>query len=290
MPGASGWPCRCRHLRRPHQRAAEHALDLLARQPPGRSSIGASKHPTMVDSTPTSTAPPSTIRSIRPARSLCTWAAVVGETWPDRLADGATTGPPNARRMSRATGWAGTRIATVSSPAVARSATAQSAVLGSTSVSGPGQNASASRGRRRSKRAIRRAACEIADMGDQRIEGGPALGLVEPRDRGRIGGIGAKAVDGLGRERDQPALGQARARQRPRRPRRRAKSAFSGPHSRGLISSIRLLAVRETQGYKPRSCRSVAQPGRALRSGRRIRTCDPCVPNAVLYRAEPHSD
>src|ERR1700726_1394956 len=27
----------------------------------------------------------------------------------------------------------------------------------------------------------------------------------------------------------------------------------------------------------------------AGRSGR-IRTCDPCVPNAVLYRAEPHSD
>src|SRR3569623_1302437 len=25
------------------------------------------------------------------------------------------------------------------------------------------------------------------------------------------------------------------------------------------------------------------------RSGR-MRTCDPCVPNAVLYRAEPHSD
>jgi hypothetical protein len=31
---------------------------------------------------------------------------------------------------------------------------------------------------------------------------------------------------------------------------------------------------------------------RAENSGRsgRIRTCDPCVPNAVLYRAEPHSD
>lgn len=29
-----------------------------------------------------------------------------------------------------------------------------------------------------------------------------------------------------------------------------------------------------------------------MKSGRsgRIRTCDPCVPNAVLYRAEPHSD
>src|SRR6266853_2371118 len=30
-------------------------------------------------------------------------------------------------------------------------------------------------------------------------------------------------------------------------------------------------------------------PGLYGRSGR-IRTCDPCVPNAVLYRAEPHSD
>ena len=29
--------------------------------------------------------------------------------------------------------------------------------------------------------------------------------------------------------------------------------------------------------------------GKSGRSGR-IRTCDPCVPNAVLYRAEPHSD
>ena len=46
-------------------------------------------------------------------------------------------------------------------------------------------------------------------MGDQRIEGGPALGLVEPGDRGRVGGVGAEAINGLGRERDQPALGQA---------------------------------------------------------------------------------
>src|ERR1700736_1156569 len=30
-------------------------------------------------------------------------------------------------------------------------------------------------------------------------------------------------------------------------------------------------------------------PMNSGRSGR-IRTCDPCVPNAVLYRAEPHSD
>ena len=45
-------------------------------------------------------------------------------------------------------------------------------------------------------------------MGDQGIEGRPALGLVDAGDRGRIGGVGAEAVDGLGRERDQPALGQ----------------------------------------------------------------------------------
>ena len=51
-------------------------------------------------------------------------------------------------------------------------------------------------------------------MGDQRIEGRPALGLVEAGDRGRIGGIGAEAIDGLGRERDQPALSQDTRRRR----------------------------------------------------------------------------
>ncbi len=165
----------------------------------------------MVDSTPTSTGPPSTIRSIRPARSLCTCAAVVGETCPDRLAEGATTGPPNARRMSRATAWAGTRIATVSSPAVARSATGQSFVFGSTSVSGPGQNACASARRLRVEAGNPHRCLDIPDMGDQRIERGPALGRIEMRDRGGIGGVGAEAIDGLGRERDQPALARTRA-------------------------------------------------------------------------------
>ena len=45
-------------------------------------------------------------------------------------------------------------------------------------------------------------------MGDQGIEGRPALGLVDAGDRGRIGGIGAEAIDGLGRKRDQAAFGQ----------------------------------------------------------------------------------
>ena len=48
-------------------------------------------------------------------------------------------------------------------------------------------------------------------MGDQRIEGRAALGLVKPGDRGRVGGIRAEAINGLGRERDQPALAKAAA-------------------------------------------------------------------------------
>ena len=190
---------RSQHARR--QRLAVVAVGILGQPLPARgrararspraagrraaAASAASKQPTMVDSTPTATGPPSTIRSIRPARSLCTWAAVVGETWPERLAEGATTGPPKARRMSRATGCAGIRIATVSRPAVARSATAQCSVFGSTSVSGPGQNASASARRGGVEAGDLPRGGDIADMGDQRVEGGPALGLVEAGDRGR---------------------------------------------------------------------------------------------------------
>ena len=48
----------------------------------------------------------------------------------------------------------------------------------------------------------------IVHMRDQRIEGRPALGGVEPRDRFAIGRIGAKAVDRLGRKRHQSAGAQ----------------------------------------------------------------------------------
>ena len=117
MPGASGCPLSLSASSGGCMSARPSTRSMSARgRPPGRSSIGWSKMPTMVDSTPTATAPPSTIRSIRPSRSLCTWAAMVGDTWPDRLADGATTGRPKTRRMSRATGCAGIRIATVSRP------------------------------------------------------------------------------------------------------------------------------------------------------------------------------
>ena len=72
---------------------------------PGRSSVTRpSMQARMVDSTPTGVGPPSMMRSIRPARSACTCSAVVGDTNPERFADGATTGFPNAARMAVATG------------------------------------------------------------------------------------------------------------------------------------------------------------------------------------------
>ena len=53
-------------------------------------------------------------------------------------------------------------------------------------------------------------------MGDQRIECRPALGLVEARDGAAVGGVGAEAVDGLGRKGDEPAGGKAAHRVRDR--------------------------------------------------------------------------
>ena len=163
----------------------------------------------MVDSTPTRVGPPSMMRSMRPPRSASTCCAVVGETWPERFAEGATTGlaegaqaaraPPDDR--ARAPRWCR------APPSQARRPGNQ-ASCGSTSVSGPGQNASASRAAAASKRARRRAAARIRNMRDQRIEGRPALGRIEPRHRRAVRRVRAEPVDGLGREGDQTARRQ----------------------------------------------------------------------------------
>ncbi len=245
MPGASGCALSLVGiLRRLRQRAAEHAFDLLARQ-----AAGAQQHRRLEAADDGGfDADRDRRRRRRSGRSAPRDRSARGPPWSARHdPTDWPMAPPPARRTRagspRATGCAGIRIATVSSPAVARSATAQSAVFGSTSVSGPGQNASASAVAWASKRRDLPRGGEIADMGDQRIEGRPALGLVEPGDRRRVGGIGAEAIDGLGRERDQPALGQAA--------RRRGHGGLAGgqnlrfqvQHSLGLTSSIRLLAV-----------------------------------------------
>ena len=77
------------------------------------------------------------------ARSTSSAVASAGE--PDRLALVAVSTPAGAQPAStRASGCPGTRTATVSRPAVTPGATAP-ARTGTTSVSGPGQNAAASR-------------------------------------------------------------------------------------------------------------------------------------------------
>ena len=95
-------------------------------------------------STPTGHGPLSTTAAIRPSSPAITCPAVVGDTAPDRLAEGAATGRPTARINASASACAGTRTANVSNPAPASSATGHVTRRGSTIVNGPGQNASAS--------------------------------------------------------------------------------------------------------------------------------------------------
>ena len=102
----------------------------------------------MVDSTPTVQAPPSSTAAIRPSRppsGSSTSAARVGLMRPEALAEGIASGTPAACITARASGWAGTLSPTLSSPAVTREAIPASGRSATTSVSGPGQNAAASR-------------------------------------------------------------------------------------------------------------------------------------------------
>ena len=115
---------------------------------PGRSSTGTPRvQSTMVDSIPTSQAPPSSTSSVSP-NSPATWAAVVGLTRPNLLALGADTPQTGgcscwqAASTAWATGWEGQRRPTLSWPPVeARAAWGR---RGRIRVSGPGQKASIS--------------------------------------------------------------------------------------------------------------------------------------------------
>ena len=114
---------------------------------------------------------------------------------------------PNARSSCCATGWPGTRTATVSWPPVMARSTA--GARRSTSVSGPGQNFSASAigGRRHRERpALERP--RMLDVDDQRMRGRPALQLEDLADGVGIRRVGAESVDRFGRERDDLAFAQ----------------------------------------------------------------------------------
>ena len=109
---------------------------------------------------------------------------------------------PKAASSARATGCAGARSATVSCPPVTAAGTI--ADFGNTSVSGPGQKASASRAAGSGTSAAQaRAAREIAEVHDERMARRPSLGGEDARNRRGIRSVGAESVDGFGRERDQ---------------------------------------------------------------------------------------
>ena len=106
---------------------------------------------------------------------------------------------------------AGTRMPMVGRPAVTIDAIPKSA----RARNDQGQRARpmrlGKRARRWSNTPIRSGGREVGNMDDQGIEGGPALGFVNPGDGLRIGRVGGEPVNRLGRDRDRLA-GQDQAR------------------------------------------------------------------------------
>ena len=186
-------------------------------RPPGRSSVGRRDRRRWSNSSRHWVGPPSRMRSMRPPRSASTCAAVVGETWPDRLADGATTGRPSAgeqiardrMRRARAPRWCRGRRSRDPRPGSPRA----SAAPASAGPARTPRRAALRRGRKRRERGAR--AARSATWAISGLNARPALRRIEPRDRRAVGGVGAEPVDGLGRERHQAAVRQ-HARGRPR--------------------------------------------------------------------------
>ena len=235
MPGASGWPLS----------ASGSSGGASSARPSTRSmSLRAAGRRGAAASAPRSSRRWSIRRRPRPARRrrsgrfarrdrlahAAPWSARHGPTgWP--------MAPPPARR--RRAGWRarpggrepGSRWCRARRWRARRPRNPP--ICGSTSVSGPGQNASASSVAVGIELGDPPGGGEIADMGDQRIERRPALGLIKPGDRGRRWW---RPRRGRRRSRSGTRPARPRPRQRPAAataPRRRAKSAFSGLNSQG---------------------------------------------------------
>ena len=99
---------------------------------------------TIVDSIPCMQGPPSITAFIRPDKSAITWGASVGLTFPERFAEGAATGPANVLSRRKATESDGTLTPSVGWLLDATDDSPESDWIGSTRVSGPGQNFDAS--------------------------------------------------------------------------------------------------------------------------------------------------
>ena len=203
MPGARRGP-----VSSPRTGPSTMASSASSGMPPGRNTEGGSTvRSTMVDSTPIVHGPPSRTRSTSSPRSARTCSAVVGLTWPKRLAEGAAMPPPNASSTASVNGWAGTRRAMVSRPPATVGST--SGRRCSTMVSGPGQHAAARASAAggtavaQRARAVPEATCTMRGWSS-----GPALHGVDPPDGVGVGGVGAEAVHGLGGHGHQPTVAE----------------------------------------------------------------------------------
>ena len=96
---------------------------------------------TIVDSMPIAQAPPSNTGMVSPNPDS-TWAAVVGLSWVNKLAEGAATLRPLSFSSARVIVWLGTRSAMVGS--LPRTMRDTWLFAGNTKVSAPGQKVSAS--------------------------------------------------------------------------------------------------------------------------------------------------
>ena len=167
----------------------------------------------MVDSTPTDAGPPSTIRSMRPSRSSITCCG-----GGRRDMAGAVGGGRHHRPAEAGSGCRARPDAPARAPRCCRARRSQARRPGSRRASAAPASAAPARTPRRAARpsasntARRLRRGEIGHMRDQRIERRPALGGIEPRDGLAVGGVGAEPIDGLGRKRDQAALGKAERR------------------------------------------------------------------------------
>ena len=145
----------------------------------------------------------------------------VGLTRPERLAEGAATGRPAAARSACASGWAGTRRATLAGRRGRGRRPACAGCAGTTRVSGPGQKASRERGAPRVEDAPppapppRSARCAISGL-----KRGRALRRVEPATARGVGARPRRArrPSRSGRRRGaRPAAARRPPRSRPRR-------------------------------------------------------------------------
>ena len=184
------------------QRLAEHAsrCPRPRRRPGAAAAATLPSTLTIVDSRPTGVGPPSTISGMREPRSASTAAAVVALTRPEELALGAASGRPSAA-ISSAPKPFGMRSAIVSRPAVTSGWIAAPVSKRQHQRQRPRPERLGELLRQRIEQRDRSCHLKRRDMGDQRIEARPALGLEDARDGAAVGGVAGQAVDGLGRDR-----------------------------------------------------------------------------------------